>query len=740
MIDVIQNQIENLKHYDYDTLDELQKSKLPSVYELETERVQSLTIHDINYNQYQENYVLYLVHSLPYINRTSHVFSTTINELVDKEEMCPILIFIDGKFVKWSNINIISDCKYTYIYIKGINNKIKHNITCISFPFKIEYKEGVSDKNNNSLFKFDYNGKCVSKVSSKCTTIDIPKIHNNIVYDTKLMELNKIYSYPDSKYQLCNNNFIIFRNGLLNLDYIMDFRGLNVFQINKGNIELNSRYYIFYYKNNNESLNHMYKLPNKEYIKNQVFKSSNNDFKEFNKDFKFSYNRNLTYEENLNNALEYIMKYDSSLIDSLYEKLSTIKSIEYTGSYIKNLSKNGYTTMKRMIDNSICEIIIFCNGKLYEGYSETKYNNIEFTFPVSTIKNSDRIEILYFKNVNNNVNKLFMRSDSDDIYTIPSTVNVDDLSIFVNEPYERNFKNDITNIMYEINMECKDRNGDKVTIIPSNSYYYDRYVYLASKRQFRYGYKIIQDQTIYATMLNHDEFKYCKNKNQFLVFLNGLKLNSDQYIVTIPNINNPYTDVSVFFNEYLKKGDKVELFYVPEELEEVISKKTFTSAYMILDKSKLDYSFNNNTYLVFSNGRKIRPSDIITLNSNKIGIKNLTSNNNLSFIKYIKPIDILNKLYHSISNEYDELINNLSHDLSVKLFGNISINNKESSISSTTFNMKHTVYEIINKYFNRCNINQNDDFIYEIDDYFEKTENGYIIPYLDANMIDKLNL
>lgn len=739
MINIVKDKIEELKHYDYDTLDNYQKSKLPSVGKLKVEKIEMLNFHGTVYSQYKSGCLLYIVHNLPYINRRTHAFATTINELVDREEMCPILIFANGRLIKWSDITIISDCKYSYIFIQNIDRSRKYTLTFISFPFKVKYNENVSDKNNNSLFKFNSEGRCISKVSGKCTTVDIPSVHNNILYDTKVMKLNEIYNYPDVNHQLCDDNFIIFRNGLLNMDYSIEYRGLNAFQINKGNIETNSRYYIFYYYDNNNSLNHLYhNITNKDYASKELLKDKlNKEVNKFNKDFKLSYDKNLSYEENLNNALDYIMKYNSILMDDLYKSLSTIVSKVYSGKQIRLKSVNRYCTLTRYIDNECCEIMIFVNGKLASEYRYVIYDNINFTFPIINIKDNDEVEILYFKNVDNNTYSIKL---NDETNQISPDIDLNNLIMFTKNPEYREFDCDNTNVEYEIELDNINKNADgSVTIIPKSSVYYGEYLNIASERQFKYDYVIVTDQHISAT-LNHNKFKFAKRLNQFLVFRNGLKVDKDQYIITIPNINNPYTDVSVYFNKELNKGDLIEVFYIPEQLDEFISKKSFYSPYIILDRSKMNYSFNKDTCFVFCNGKKVLPRNIINLNSSKIGIKNLNSTKNLSFIRYIKPIDILNKIYKENISEYDKLVSELPHDVAVSLFENIpNIKNNEADNRNNTMDMRYVVYEIINDYFINCrNIHNVDEFIYEIDDYFEKTEDGYIIPFFDANLEDKL--
>lgn len=112
-------------------------------------------------------------------------------------------------------------------------------------------------------------------------------------------------------------------------------------------------------------------------------------------------------------------------------------------------------------------------------------------------------------------------------------------------------------------------------------------LYLSSKRQFRYKYFVAEkdlpagyiyimnkeeyeeDESVgktYTYKLDDDDFKFCLQNSHLLVFKNGLLLpNTYYYLHSI--INNPINDVGVVFNVPIKTGDRIDIFYVTNDLK-----------------------------------------------------------------------------------------------------------------------------------------------------------------------------
>ena len=94
------------------------------------------------------------------------------------------------------------------------------------------------------------------------------------------------------------------------------------------------------------------------------------------------------------------------------------------------------------------------------------------------------------------------------------------------------------------------------------------YLYLSSKRQFRYFHNTITNNDALETgfiMELPEEFNYCVKHTHVLVFKNGLLLPPTYYFLR-PIVNTPMTKPKVVFNVPLAMGDKVDVFYTTNAL------------------------------------------------------------------------------------------------------------------------------------------------------------------------------
>lgn len=111
-------------------------------------------------------------------------------------------------------------------------------------------------------------------------------------------------------------------------------------------------------------------------------------------------------------------------------------------------------------------------------------------------------------------------------------------------------------------------------------------LYLSSKRQFRYKYFVAEEDSpagtiyvmnkkeysedgvgkTYTYRTDDDDFKFCLENSHLLVFKNGLLLpNTYYYLHSI--INNPVNDVGIVFNVPILTGDRIDIFYVTNDLK-----------------------------------------------------------------------------------------------------------------------------------------------------------------------------
>lgn len=747
----IVDRVEELKYNTLTNIENIQKAKIPIIYELKLERRYSFNTHGFYHSAYDESWLLYVCRNLPFTpNQTRHVYADSLINMVNNKEMRPFLLFVDNKFVKWSDIEIINDCKFSYILIKKNMNLMNPKCECILLPDTIKYKENSPTVNENTIFAFNDNGICSYKPQADIFTI-IDSIDKNLFHSVSLLQQGqKQLSNIDSKYKITKSNFIIFKNGFLDTSVDLVVHGLNVYSVND-NILYSNQYMSkqFYYLDSNLSYDNITNPYNKEMVIQRLQRDIIPEYiLQLANSFDFQFDRNLSYNENIQRAFMYIMIYNTSLMNEIYKESSNLESRIYKGSDLKLLmNERGYITMSRRLNSTHDNYpIIFHNGLLYKYYNETTYKNKSFTFPLVNVSDSDIIEIVFFKKIDNRVFPLYLPSGDDDIRILDTTIDIDHMKLYTINPENPTFNIERTErTQYEVPFIAERLNNDTVDIKLQDSFYYDRRLSLVSDRQFRYMCKILNQDAI-DVMLSKD-FNFCTEKNKYLIFINGRKIDNENFKVTIAKTTLPFDDLSVYVNIPLVKGDKIEIFYVSEPLEEItIQPKINQSGIVTVNRDRISYDLDEELYMVFINGRKINSTQLKKVNSNRLKIvTDLDSIENLCIIKHVKDDKILANVFRSMHSDIDNIYDNLTDfEISSLFKSDNTYNDNEVDIKANQIETDKVLYHIIQDYYMRPYINNGDIFEYDFDEFdedFEKdSDNNELISTMDATKQNKLEI
>ena len=261
--------IENLKHNTYSSIKNIQIANIPFLCKLNLERRYVFDIHGFKHPLYNENSLAYVCSNIPYTpNQSRHEFCDTLDNLVKSKEVHPFLLFLNHEFVKWSNIIILKDCKYSYIILPNFdyNNEVTTE-ECIVIPQYVEYTESTQIITDHTIFAFD------SENNKLVTSPEKGKTYTTI----NLLNFNEIYfeeghlKYPDAIHRtkldpeckLSDENLILFNNGYLCNSFLeSEVLPLNLFKVK--NIEminsLSLDYKIFFFKKSNKSASNIYRL------------------------------------------------------------------------------------------------------------------------------------------------------------------------------------------------------------------------------------------------------------------------------------------------------------------------------------------------------------------------------------------------------------------------------------------------------------------------------------------------
>lgn len=642
--------------------------------------------------------------------------------LVKNNYVYPFLFFVNGEFIKWSDIYILRDCRYSYILIKD-NFKINGKYEMINLPKNVVYNE-TGKINANTLFAFK-DGKIYEDKNFKdiCITIDNGG-YKDFYYEELILNINTLQLFSlDPNYEMASDNIMIFKDGLLYTDGF-EYHGLNMFSVNKNAIE-DGVYKAkgFYYYKINERVNNHRVIMNKQGVigASVISNKVENYFTIFKDKFNFNFSFKNNYETNIANALNYIMNYNSGLMNKYYERINKTISRIYTGAELKKLAKYDKITMSRRITGDMnTYVLIYQNGELFKYYRELQYINKDFVFPFKGIKDEDTIEILYFLDVDNREFPIVLSSRREDTYYIDFTIDKSHLKLYTQQPQFLDFDIEISpHKQYELDFYYEENEDGTTFLYPKNAYYYDKRLHMISGRQFRYHY-FKAPYSVIDVILPPSEFKYCTNPDQYMLYINKKKIPTYNYKVILPVTDKPYDDYSIYFNIPLDEGDEVEIFYIPDLLSEVHSEVDLNpNGNIYLDKTKLRHNIDKNLDFIFVNGKKIPSDCIYEVSQTLVKITtDIESVRHLSIIQHVETNDVLHKLFDSIKDKMTNIIEGLSDTDFYKLFNDTYITDNDRDVASKSIDMKTVAYSLINDYYCSPFVHTGEDFIYDNSEKF----------------------
>ena len=169
--------IEKLKPYTNNSITNIRNANIPTLYELNLERRYSFSTHGFKHSHFSELSLVYLSNNIPFTtNQPRHTYADTLDNLVKSGEVLPFLLFFNHEFIKWSNILIIKDCKYSYLVVLDYSGEV-YTKECIIIPQDVIYTEGSDTISENTIFAFNsINNKLCTESSEGDTYTTIDKI------------------------------------------------------------------------------------------------------------------------------------------------------------------------------------------------------------------------------------------------------------------------------------------------------------------------------------------------------------------------------------------------------------------------------------------------------------------------------------------------------------------------------------------------------------------------------------
>lgn len=655
------------------------------------------------------------------------------------------------QMIDFSNDYSSMDVSNTYAFTTNFIYNIKvigidENTACILYSDSLGYGSAnvvyIDSQGINIGDKYIFNPSNTSNINTlklsdgKFLVIYIDDILKNAVAQILNIDGNSISALP--KYVFSNSDVLslkmsaIDKNNifiiLYNINNIISYGSLYT---NESVISYNYNSFINY---NNIAEYDIVGAYNKLYL---IFTDSNNSYHSYIDHIYTSYNE-------MNIKLKKIMNYNPQLLESIYTDLIPFNTVTYTGAEI--LSKKdaeGYITMlRRRYNNIFSYVIIFKNGELFENYYTITYINNTFKVLIGdSIIDTDSLEFVFIKNIDNFVGDIVIPS-KDTSMQLSSKFNPDNFNLFSTEAESRTYQlTEGTTVNYNIPFTSVDNGDNNYNLKLSNSFYYGKSIKVVSDRLFKYKKIVAQYNQVDIAL--GDDFKYCINKNKYMVFLNGRLLNSNNFVLAIPGYNNPFDQPLLYINVIILPNDEVEVFYLPFELTDAYSTDTISSDGDIsINDSFIPFSLGKDAYWYFINGRKINSDNINNISDTRININtDYESTNNFTLMKFISPLDVISRL---ISNEdnWNNIISSLGTDIK-NFYQYTTLTNIETNIKINETDMKATILEAFRHYYSKYNTG--DSLLYDFNDILidgnDKDSIGnFIVHSSDASQVNSVDV
>lgn len=695
--------VDKLRHHTVTYIEDMQKCLSPVLFDLGYCKRFSYRYDGYDYPIRFSNTQIFMCNNIPYIDKRKprSLMIEPMTTLVANQEVQPFLIFIDGKVVKWSDMTIVRDWEFSYIILSNTPEN-NDKIDSILLPCVVRYGEDNKIIPSLAHLYFNSDGLLTEDPEEVAIRIEITDAHVNgetIISSGYELEdennpdtmHNTIIDIPVRDYDqwsYTNNLFVFNPDGRFFADsrfYLTNY-GENMYSYEFD--ELNTIYKTFYFIEANDSKGMIYDIPNQEQVKYDLRKKyiPSNSIPEdsFKTPFDFKLSRDKSYLSNISEATRYIMGYNMGLLVDYYRNQSNIKSFTFTGRHILHLSSKyeGHLYMPRQRTNGLFDyVLVFVNDRLYEYMHEIIYKANGFYLPIfDHVKDDDKVEILHFKNVDNSYMSLNITQEPD---YIGEKLRYGNFLLFGNSESGRLKYEDfdkVTREQYLLNFDFKNSFSEygkylNTSIELEDFYYYGKSVNVCSKRQFHGMYYKVID---YKNEFDLDpSFKFCHFTNQYMIFVDGRKLTQDEWQLIAPTHSNPRDRISIRLNYNLMDGQYIHIYYIPDPYEEITmrlgSSVNPNARDIIMDTSNLDYSFDNELFLIFINGHKVIKDNVQNISSNRVRIKNSFSmdtnseSKKVCICKYLDPDKILQKVF-SYGDVWSKSVDGLTKEDYEQLF------------------------------------------------------------------------
>ena len=802
------NIIKNINAYKAKSADKLKDQQIAYIPTLETDQIECTVSSYILDGQRrifdQSKYLCIKLKYLKFMHIAPRVHLQHINKswsmeyLVSNSIIHPFAVFINGYCIPWSMISVVIGYDMYYLMIDlSVSSAIAASITPTNIAQIVRlpdnsYEESTIDNIDNTIFTFDSNGKFATTDISFGYVFSSPKlkIYRILNNNPSTNPINGLITDVDKKVELDSDNIVVFKNKLFttglkvavlkgtdaeyhNDEYDIDipYIGMsseeitdqnpsvrfdaNVLTVTEDDIASDTNYDILIYinKDYSENVNNISKIES-AYVKADVEAynagTPKNYWNTLKDNFIMNMDRTKDYETNLKEAIKTMMSYNSSFFNEVFKENSNLSIEEYSGTEFLAKADNGVVSLSRHHDIMFDEfILVLHNGSIYEFYDSVSYDENICNIPTGGITESDIVEILRFKNVNNSVYDIVINKDDGFTSYMNNIIN-DDMILFSTETDNSYFNfpsNGMQHFPVKYNLEKDEYGRTKISL--EKSFYYGKKLKLAYKNRFKHFWFMLDGSTDKYTVSLEDKFMYCNEYNKYMVFYNGRKLGSDHFRLTLPvRDTTPFYDFNIYLTLPIKSGDRLDVIYVPSLMHDVTMIATApVSGDITLSKDILNYGLSTDLYMIWVNGKKIPASHISDVYSTDLKINtDEKSIKTLCVTKYSPDIDVLSNPYKENTSKWDSMKSYIDNIYAMLGINETTLTNTEADIYAEAIDVRAIMYELVREQFMmNPNVDTTGPFIYDYQDVDNTIIEGYdsagnaILSVADSNKTNNLD-
>ena len=658
------------------------------------------------------------------------IYSAT--EMIQKNYIHPFLLIVNGRFIPWEYITIISVTEKYYMLVHGIdlstfNSYFFGDLTSINLiilPQDISYIDdstGSSSVSERTMFAFDDAGTFIPTGTARYI---INSDDEDLVIVNGNPDSSKLFKISDDlKYSVFPEFVFPFRKSSSKyyFAYTNEISTLGTYAKIVGSAT--STYVkAFYTKKATPIYDHFHKV-DYAYVEDQIKASLTGQTEEayftiLKNAFDLPIDKDKSWEENRNDSLDYIAKYDSRLFNEYYKehKQFIVRHVDY--AWIQSHRDNaGYFRIPRRFTlHHNFYILIFRNGELMKSNQLAQYKGHDFVMPVDEFVNGDSIEIWYFIGAKNHAYDMKISStqpyiplDQDYFYI------KDDMAIYSSQTDKHNFSypgDGLQNFKVPYTIQNKSSSDHRqIRVRFSNSFYYDKDLIMASGNRFAYYSMNIyptSTETDYVNFFKIDlgtHFMHCNEYDRYLVFYNGRRLSNDQYRLVLPGSDGlPFYRYQVYIGKPMKKGDRIDVVYLPHYCLDIDTTSiTFdANGFLTVPKNKIWAALDNEIYTYWFNGKKVDQKDVLPISANKVRItKNQKTKKTprvTLMLELKEEYEELKDRFTTYSSQWDNLLSSVSI---MDLLGlpTVSYTNTEAVYFTEAFGMKALMKEVLRDWY-----------------------------------------